>query len=94
MAITEMERVIKELGLIGIEISSNANGKNLDDPEIPKIFEASAKMDVPILVHPWATVCEERMPEYNMYSIRMPSETALAVGSLIFSGIFDKYPNI
>ncbi|WP_311315859.1 hypothetical protein [Neobacillus sp. MER 74] len=31
MAITEMERVIKELGLIGIEISSNANGKSLDD---------------------------------------------------------------
>lgn len=50
-------------------------------------------MDVPILVHPWATVGEERMPEYNMYSIGMPSETALAVGSLIFSGIFDKYPN-
>jgi len=52
-------------------------------------------MDVPILVYPWATVGEERMPKHNfMYSIGMPSETALAVGSLIFIGIFDKYPNI
>jgi aminocarboxymuconate-semialdehyde decarboxylase len=52
-------------------------------------------MDVPILVHPWATVGEERMPKHNfMYSIGMPSETALAAGSLIFRGIFDKYPDL
>ncbi|MFP5109478.1 amidohydrolase family protein [Neobacillus sp. C211] len=52
-------------------------------------------MDFPILVHPWATVGEERMPKHNfMYSIGMPSETALAAGSLIFRGIFDKYPDI
>ncbi|WP_142292145.1 amidohydrolase family protein [Bacillus sp. OV166] len=59
-----------------------------------RFLEASAKMDVPILVHLWATVGEERMPEDNIYSIGMPSETALASGSLIFSGIFNKYPDI
>ncbi|TWD98500.1 amidohydrolase family protein [Neobacillus bataviensis] len=79
MAIAEMERGIKELGLIGIEISSNANGKTLDDLEIQRFLEAAAKMDVPILVHPWAKAGEERMPKRNfMYSIGMPSETALA----------------
>ncbi|MBT2739941.1 amidohydrolase family protein [Bacillus sp. ISL-77] len=95
LAIAEMERVINELGLVGIEIGSNANGKTLDDPEIQRFLEAAAKMDVPILVHPWMTVGEERMPKHNfMYSIGMPSETALAAGSLIFSGIFDKYPDL
>lgn len=95
LAIAEMERAVNELGLIGIEIGSNANGKTLDDPEIQRFLEAAAKMDVPILVHPWATVGVERMPNHNfMYSIGMPSETALAAGSLIFSGILDKFPKL
>lgn len=95
LAIAEMERAINELGLKGIEIGSNANGKTLDDPEILRFIEAAAKMDVPIFVHPWATVGVERMPRHNfMYSIGMPSETALAAASLIFSGILEKYPNL
>lgn len=94
LAIAEMERAVNELGLTGIEIGSNANGKSLDDPEIQRFLEAAAKMDIPIFVHPWATVGVERMPNYQfMYSIGMPSETALAAGSFIFSGILDKYPN-
>ncbi|WP_047155033.1 amidohydrolase family protein [Aneurinibacillus tyrosinisolvens] len=95
LAIAEMERAVKELGLKGIEIGSNVNGQTLDNPEIQKFLEAAAKMDVPVFVHPWATVGQERMPNHNfMYSIGMPSETALAAGSLIFSGILDKYPNL
>jgi aminocarboxymuconate-semialdehyde decarboxylase len=95
LAIAEMERAINELGLKGIEIGSNANGKTLDDPEILRFIEAAAKMDVPIFVHPWATVGVERMPRHNfMYSIGMPSETALAAASLIFSGILEKHPNL
>jgi aminocarboxymuconate-semialdehyde decarboxylase len=95
LAIAEMERAVKELGLKGIEIGSNANGKTLDDPNILKFLEAAAKMDVPIFVHPWATIGVERMPRHNfMYSIGMPSETALAAASLIFSGILDKFPDL
>lgn len=95
LAMAEMERAIKELDLKGIEIGSNANGLTLDDPEILRFLEAAAKMDVPIFVHPWATIGVDRMSRHHfMYSIGMPSETALAAGSLIFSGILDKYPNL
>ena len=66
LAIAEMERAINELGLKGIEIGSNANGKTLDDPEILRFMEAAAKMDVPIFVHPWATVGVERMQRHNL----------------------------
>ncbi len=30
-------------------------------------MEAAAKMDVPIFVHPWATVGVERMPRHQLY---------------------------
>lgn len=95
LAIAEMERAVKELGLKGIEIGSNTNGNTLDDPNILTFLEAAAKMNVPIFVHPWATVGVERMPRHNfMYSIGMPSETALAAASFIFSGILDKFPEL
>ncbi|MFJ8064461.1 amidohydrolase family protein [Psychrobacillus sp. NPDC096426] len=95
MAIAEMDRAVHELGLKGIQIGSNVNGLNLDDSSLFVFFEAAAKWEVPLFVHPWATLGGERMPRHNfMYSIGMPSETALAAGSLIMSGILDKFPNL
>ncbi len=94
-AINEMDRAIHQLGLKGIEIGSNVNGLNLDDPTFIPFFEAANNWNVPIFVHPWATIGRERMPNYNfMYMIGMPSETAIAAGSLIMSGLLDQFPNL
>jgi aminocarboxymuconate-semialdehyde decarboxylase len=95
LAIAEMERAVKELGLKGIQIGSNVNGQNLDDDSLYLFFEAAAKMNVPLFVHPWATLGKERLGKFNsMYTIGMPSETALAAGSIIMSGMLDKLPNL
>lgn len=95
LAIQEMERAVHDLGLKGIEIGSNVNGLNLDSEELTTFFEAAHNQDIPLFVHPWATVGKERMPRHNfMYSIGMPSETALAAGSIIMSGMLDKFPDL
>jgi aminocarboxymuconate-semialdehyde decarboxylase len=95
LAIQEMDRAINELGLKGIEIGSNVNGKNLDDESLDLFFKAANDWNVPIFVHPWETLGRERMPRHNfMYMVGMPSETALAAGSIIMSGMLDKYPNL
>lgn len=58
-------------------------------------FQVANDQDIPLFVHPWATLGGERMPRHNfMYMIGMPSETALAAGSIIMSGMLDKYPNL
>lgn len=95
LAIAEMERAVNELGLKGIQIGSNVNGQNLDDSSLYPFFEAAAEMNVPLFVHPWATLGRERLDKFNsMYTIGMPSETALAAGSIIMSGMLDKLPNL
>jgi len=94
-AIQEMERCMNELNLHGIEIGTNVNGKNLDDPSFIEFFEMAEKWDVPIFIHPWETLGRERMPRHNfMYTVGMPSETALAAATLIWSGIMEKFPNL
>lgn len=95
IAIQEMDRAVHELGLKGLQIGSNVNGQNLDDESLFPFFEAAEKWNVPIFVHPWATLGGERMPRHNfMYMVGMPSETALAAGSIIMSGLLDKLPNL
>ena len=95
LAVAEMERAVKELGLRGIQIGSNVNGLNLDDDSLYPFFEAAAEMNVPLFVHPWATLGKERLQRFNtMYTVGMPSETALAAGSIIMSGMLDKLPNL
>ncbi|MGJ9458710.1 amidohydrolase family protein [Oceanobacillus sp. CF4.6] len=95
LAITEMERAVNELGLKGLQIGSNVNGKNLDDESLDRFFQAANELGVPLFVHPWATLGGARMPRHNfMYMVGMPSETALAAGSIIMSGMLDKYPNL
>jgi aminocarboxymuconate-semialdehyde decarboxylase len=95
VAIKEMERCIHTLGLKGIEIGTNINGKNLDDPAFLPFFEMAEKWEVPLFIHPWETVGRERMPRHNlMYTVGMPSETALAAASLINGGIMEKFPRL
>lgn len=95
LAIIEMKRAVNELGLKGLQIGSNVNGKNLDDESLDRFFQAANELGVPLFVHPWQTLGGERMPRHNfMYMVGMPSETALAAGSIIMSGMLDKYPKL
>lgn len=94
-SIREMERCIHELGLKGIEIGTNVNGQNLDEPALLPFFEMCEKWEVPLFVHPWETLGRERMPRHNfMYTVGMPSETALAAASLTSGGVMEKYPGL
>ncbi|ABO68501.1 2-amino-3-carboxymuconate-6-semialdehyde decarboxylase [Geobacillus thermodenitrificans NG80-2] len=95
IAIREMDRCVHELGLKGLEIGTNVNGANLDDPALLPFFEMCEQWNVPLFVHPWETLGRERMPLHNlMYTVGMPSETALAAASLILGGVMAKFPRL
>ncbi|AJI24880.1 amidohydrolase [Priestia megaterium] len=94
-AIKEMERCVNELKLHGIEIGTNVNGQNLDHPSFIEFFQMAERWEVPIFIHPWETLGRDRMPNHNfMYTVGMPSETALAAATLLWSGIMEKFPKL
>lgn len=94
MAIQELERC-KELGLKGIEIGSHIEDKNLDDPIFHPFYEACERLDMAVFVHPWDMMGQEKMPKYFLpWLVGMPAETSLAICSMIFGGIFDKFPKL
>ncbi len=95
LAIREMERCVKELGMAGVEIGSHVNAWNLNAPELFPFFEAAEKMGAAVFVHPWDMMGKEKIPDYWLpWLVGMPAETSLAICSMIFGGVFEKLPNL
>lgn len=95
LATKELERCVKELGMPGVQIGSNVNGRNLDDPSLFPVFEAAAELGAAVFVHPWEVLGKERMTKYwTPWLVGMPAETALAVTSMIFGGVLERLPKL
>lgn len=95
LAIRELERCVGELGLAGVQIGSHVNGKNLDDPGIFLVLAAAERLGACVFVHPWDMLAKERMPKYWLpWLVGMPTETCIAICSLLFSGVLDRLPKL
>lgn len=94
-AIREMERCMKELKMPGLEIGSNINAKNLSDPSFYPFWEAAEELGCSLFVHPWEMMGEKDMQQYWLpWLVGMPAETSRAICSMIFGGIFERYPKL
>ncbi len=94
LAIQELERC-KKIGLSGIQIGSNINELNLNEERFFPIFEACERLSMAVLVHPWSMMGQKEMQRYWLpWLVGMPAETARAVSSMIFGGVFERLPNL
>lgn len=101
LAIKEMERCVKELGLAGIEIGSHIEASegreewNLNDENLFEFFQAAEELNAAIFVHPWDMMGKKEMPKYWLpWLVGMPAETSRAICSMIFGGIFERLKNL
>ncbi|GBD07083.1 hypothetical protein HRbin21_00897 [bacterium HR21] len=94
-AIRELERCVRQLHFPGVEIGSNVNGKNLDDPSLFPFYEAVQELGAVLFVHPWEMLGRERLQKYFLeWLVGMPAETTLAICSFLFGGIFERFPRL
>ncbi len=95
LAVKELERCINELGLAGIEIGSHINDWNLSDEALFPVFEACESLGAAVFVHPWDMMGKEKMNKYWLpWLVGMPAETSLAICSMIFGGVFERFPKL
>lgn len=95
MAIKEMERCVTELKMPGLEIGSNINGVNLNDEQFFHFYEAAEKFGCALFVHPWEMMGQDQMQKYWLpWLVGMPGETSRAICSMIFGGVFQKFPKL
>lgn len=94
-AIKELERCKNELNIHGIEIGSNINDHNLNEEQYHDIFAACQDLSLSLFIHPWQMMGMSKMKQYWLpWLVGMPAETTRAICSMIFGGIFDKFPKL
>jgi aminocarboxymuconate-semialdehyde decarboxylase len=95
LAIAELERSMKELGLSGVQIGSHVGNWNLDAAELREFFAACAELGAAVLVHPWDMMGADSMPKYWLpWLVGMPAEQSRAICSLIFGGVLEQFPRL
>jgi len=104
LAAIELERCVRELGLRGAQIGTHVDANphsgridtlNLDNASLQPIWSTAEQLGAAIFVHPWDMVGKERMPKYWLpWLVGMPAETSLAICSMIFGGVFDRFPKL
>ncbi len=95
LAVEELERCVRQLGLPGVQIGSHVNERNLDDETLFPVFEAAHDLGAAVFVHPWDMVGREKMPKYWLpWLVGMPAETSLAICSVIFGGVLERLPGL
>jgi uncharacterized protein len=99
-SLEEMDRAVAE-GARGIQIFTNVNGRPLDEPEFFPIFErATTHHGIAIWLHParsatFADYATEVKSKYEIWQVLgWPYETSVTMARLVFSGMFDKLPEL
>jgi predicted TIM-barrel fold metal-dependent hydrolase len=96
-AAKELERSVKELGLVGWKTHSNFGDSYLDDQRYWPVLEAAADLGVPVYLHPTAPMISQ-LRQYGFALAGAPFgfgvETAMCTMRLIFSGAMDRFPGL
>src|ERR1051325_1759536 len=107
LAVRELERCVKDLGLRGSQSGSHIERPgcvpgekpeadwNLNDPHVVEVLEAAAALGACVFVHPWDMMGSGHMTDYWLpWLVGMPAETARAGCSVIFVGALDRLPTL
>jgi aminocarboxymuconate-semialdehyde decarboxylase len=95
LACEELRRCVRDLGFAGVQIGSHVNDWNLSDPALAPFFAEAEALGAALFVHPWDMMGEARMPKYFLpWLVGMPAETSLAICSMIFGGVFERFPKL
>ena len=99
-ALVELNRAIQQLGFVGVQIYTDVKGRPLDDPQFAPLFDRIAELDIPVLLHPvrgpdradYPTEDTSRFDTWRV--IGWLYDTVSAMARLVFSGLFDRHPDI
>ncbi|WP_327721001.1 amidohydrolase [Streptomyces sp. NBC_00490] len=82
-------------GLSGVEISSHAPGRELSDPAYEPLWALAEATGAILFLHPFGCTLDERLDRWYLSNVvGQPTENAVALSHLIFSGVLDRHPGL
>jgi aminocarboxymuconate-semialdehyde decarboxylase len=96
LAIDELEHAAGTLGMVGVEIGSNINGRPIGAPEFEPFFAAAARLDMAVFVHAIRPAGMERLvgPPALEQALAFPGEVGLSAASVITGNLLLRHPTL
>lgn len=99
--VKELERAVRQLKLVGGVIGTTNELMAPDHPSFEPLYAKLAELDVPLYLHP---ACSPLSPEYigeqggskyqYFQAFSWLNDSTLAMHRIVFSGVFERYPNL
>lgn len=91
----ELDRLHSQLGLRGVLIFSNIDGKPIDHPSMWPLYERASALDLPIWIHPQHAPLHSWIRQDLMdRMVAWPFDTTLAMIRLVLGGVLERFPNL
>jgi aminocarboxymuconate-semialdehyde decarboxylase len=96
VAIDELTRLTKQLGLRGVQIGTQIDGRELDDLYLRPFFEAAESLGAAVFVHPMdgGGGAIRRGGQPYDFGLGMLTDTAMAATAVVFGGVLDNLPDL
>lgn len=105
LAAQELERCVRDLGLVGALVDNHLDGRFYDDERFWPVFAKAEALDVPLYIHPTfapremtghyqGNYSDEVAQALSAYGWGWHSETGLHFLRLWCAGVFDRFPKL
>lgn len=94
-AVAELDHAVGVLGMVGAEIGTTVEGRDLDAPELEPFWAAAEEMQCLLLLHPCASLAGRGVTRHFLGNlVGNPAESTIAVGHLVFGGVLERHPDL
>lgn len=84
-----------DIGAVGAMVPANVEGVNLGELKLDPFWAKAEALRLPVILHPVMTSPAPRAMKFALaQSVHYPFDTTLGIGSLLFSGVFDRFPRL
>lgn len=90
-----LEHAIVDLKLSGGYIGTNVNGQYYNSTDFDPFWRKAEELDALVVMHPEDVAGSDKMGPYGLRLIcGNPADSALSLGFMTYSGVFDRFPNL
>jgi aminocarboxymuconate-semialdehyde decarboxylase len=94
-AARELEHAVRQQGAVGAIVACNIEGVNLGELPLDEYWAAASQLGVPVFLHPTQPAPTPRTRKFALNQVvQYTFDTTLAIGSLIWSGVLDRFPQL
>ena len=93
-SLAEIDYAFDTLGVKGVGLLTNYDGRYPGDPEFAPVFEELDRRNAAIFYHPTLSKGSDSLPDIPVPTLEFPFDTTRAVVNMLHEGVFRRHGNI